>query len=67
MLENQQNKMQKRDTIKDEEIETPTQEYFFPNHSITIKAHSMPEALKKLDIEIEKIENINKPNNTINK
>lgn len=63
MLENQQNKMQKRDIIKDEKV--LEQEFFFPQLGVTIKALSLVEAQIKAKKIVE--DNFNKTNNTINK
>ena len=49
MLENQQNKMQKKDTIKIVEVEEQVLEsYFFPDAGVTIQARSLEEANSKL-------------------
>lgn len=50
MLENQQNKMQKKDTIKTEEVFE--QDYTFPEYGIVIKATSLEQAIKKLEDQI---------------
>jgi len=51
MIENAQNKMMKNEDVKNKAIE---EDYFFPEHSVTIKATSQEEAHKKLSIILSK-------------